>query len=128
MLHPSGSVSCLLGRNWGYDANSVWVTEGCSGTFATGSTTPAAAPALASNLLTPAVTESVTTGLNPEIASDHKYIGEFAPYGSLRTIIGASPSGAEVQDDASRVGINFSSLGKIQSLCATGVGSQHRAK
>lgn len=114
MLHPSGSVACLLGRNWGYDANSVWVTEGCSGTFATGSTMPAAAPTAVSNLLTPAVTNSVTTGLNPEIASDNKYIGEFAPYGSLRTIIGASPNGAEVQDDASRIGINFSSLGPIK--------------
>jgi predicted porin len=113
MLHPSGSVACLLGRNWGYDASSVWVTEGCSGTFATGSTTPASAPEV-SNILPTAVTKSVTTGVNPEIASDNKYVGQFAPYGSLRTIIGASPSGAEVQDDASRIGINFSSLGKIK--------------
>ena len=114
MLHPSGSVACLLGRNWGYDANSVWVSEGCSGTFATGSTMPAAAPAAVSSILTPTVTKSVTTGVNPEIASDNKYVGEFAPYGSLRTIIGTSPSGAEVQDDASRIGIKFSSLGPIK--------------
>ena len=27
MLHPTGGVACLLGRNWGYDANSVWVSR-----------------------------------------------------------------------------------------------------
>jgi hypothetical protein len=115
MLHPSGSVACLLGRNWGYDANSIWVLEGCSGTFATGSASPAAGlPPVVSTSLTPTVTKSVTTGVNPEIASVDKYVGEFAPYGSLRTIIGASSSGAEVQDDASRIGIKLSTLGPIK--------------
>ena len=115
MLHPSGSVACLLGRNWGYDANSIWVLEGCSGTFATGSASPAAGPpAVVSTSLTPTVTKSVTTGVNPEIASGDKYVGEFAPYGSLRTIIGTSSSGAEVQDDASRIGIKLSTLGPIK--------------
>ena len=28
-----GSTECVLGRNWGYDGKSVWVTEGCSGEF-----------------------------------------------------------------------------------------------
>ena len=37
LLRPTGETACLLGRNWGYDAQGVWVTEGCGGQFATGS-------------------------------------------------------------------------------------------
>jgi Protein of unknown function (DUF3011) len=37
MLQPTGATACLLGRNWGYDAQGVWVSEGCGGQFATGS-------------------------------------------------------------------------------------------
>jgi hypothetical protein len=28
-----GSAECLLGRNWGYDGQGVWVSEGCGGEF-----------------------------------------------------------------------------------------------
>ncbi len=28
-----GSAACVLGRNWGYDEQGVWVSEGCSGEF-----------------------------------------------------------------------------------------------
>ena len=28
-----GSAECMLGRNWGYDGQGVWVSEGCSGEF-----------------------------------------------------------------------------------------------
>ena len=31
MLRQSSETNCLLGRNWGYDAQGVWVTEGCGG-------------------------------------------------------------------------------------------------
>ena len=31
MLRQSSETSCLLGRNWGYDAQGVWVSEGCGG-------------------------------------------------------------------------------------------------
>ena len=110
MLHPTGDVACLLGRNWGYDASGVWVTEGCAGEFATGSTTRVAAASSGSgevisvNGFTPADAKTVTTGVNPEIAKDNKYVGFFEPYGSLRTIVGISDGQAQVQDDASRVG------------------------
>lgn len=37
MLNRStGSVECLLGKTWGYDYKSVWVSDGCSGEFAVG--------------------------------------------------------------------------------------------
>ena len=38
MLRPTGEAACLLGRNWGYDDQGVWVSEGCGGEFGTGST------------------------------------------------------------------------------------------
>ncbi|MHC4710786.1 MAG: DUF3011 domain-containing protein, partial [Planctomycetota bacterium] len=28
-----GAAECVLGRNWGYDDQGVWVSEGCSGEF-----------------------------------------------------------------------------------------------
>lgn len=55
-------------------------------------------------------TAGVTTGINPEV----HYTGVFTAYGSFRTIIGSSAAGAQVQDDASRVGINFNTFGRIK--------------
>ncbi len=120
MLHPTGDVACLLGRNWGYDASGVWVTEGCSGEFATGSTTKIVAnssggsKAIPASAFTPAESKSITTGINPEAADDGKYVGLFEPYGSLRTIVGITDDQAQVQDDASRVGIKFATLGPVK--------------
>jgi len=37
----TGKGACILGKSWGYDATSVWVMDGCSGEFATGSALPA---------------------------------------------------------------------------------------
>jgi DUF3011 family protein len=36
LLRSSGDAPCLLGRTWGYDQSSVWVSDGCSAEFATG--------------------------------------------------------------------------------------------
>lgn len=115
MLRQSSEASCLLGRNWGYDAQGVWVSEGCGGEFATGSTSrsvamPAEAKALAEPAEQNAELAAVTTGNNPKL----EYTGLFNPYGSIRTIIGISNTGAEVQDDATRMGINFSTFGPIK--------------
>jgi Protein of unknown function (DUF3011) len=32
----TGSAPCLLGKTWGYDQNSVWVSDGCSAEFMVG--------------------------------------------------------------------------------------------
>jgi Protein of unknown function (DUF3011) len=37
LLRSMGEAPCLLGRTWGYDQTSVWVSDGCSAEFATGS-------------------------------------------------------------------------------------------
>ncbi len=36
LLRSRGEAPCLLGRTWGYDQTSVWVSDGCSAEFATG--------------------------------------------------------------------------------------------
>ena len=53
---------------------------------------------------------TVTTGTNPKL----DYTGLFNPYGSIRNIVSISDTGAQVQDDASRMGINFSTFGPIK--------------
>jgi hypothetical protein len=58
---------------------------------------------------------TVTTGVNPDL----QYTGFFQPYGSLRTIIGISNAGAQVQDDATRVGLNLATRGAIRVFGTT---------
>jgi hypothetical protein len=41
LLRSTGDAPCLLGRTWGYDQSSVWVSDGCAAEFATA---PAAEP------------------------------------------------------------------------------------
>ena len=118
MLRPTGEAACLLGRNWGYDDQGVWVSEGCGGDFATGSTsrTTVRVSATTEPVATAVPKQemaTVTTGVNPEV----NYTGFFQPYGSLRTIISIPANGAaEVQDNATRVGINFSTYGPIKVI------------
>jgi len=38
-----GPGECLLGKTWGYDGNSIWVSDGCSGDFVLGQAAPASA-------------------------------------------------------------------------------------
>jgi predicted porin len=123
MLRPTGEAACLLGRNWGYDDQGVWVSEGCGGDFGTGSTHRADAPsatataaALVASEEENSAIETTTTGTNP---TQH-YTGAFQPYGSLRNIISIPANGsAEVQDNATRVGINFSTFGPIKVIGTT---------
>jgi predicted porin len=115
MLRQSSETNCLLGRNWGYDAQGVWVSEGCGGEFATGSTSRSTAVSSEANAYVETADQkaemaTVTTGVNPKV----QYFGMLNPYGSLRTIVGISDAGAQVQDDASRVGINFTTFGAIK--------------
>ena len=36
LLRSTGEAPCLLGKTWGYDQTSVWVSDGCSAEFGTG--------------------------------------------------------------------------------------------
>src|SRR6516164_1411092 len=42
-----GPGECLLGKTWGYDDKSVWVSDGCSGEFVLGQTAPTSTTATA---------------------------------------------------------------------------------
>jgi len=54
--------------------------------------------------------DTVTTGMNPDL----QYTGFFNPYGSLRIMAASSDSGPQVQDDATRVGINLTTMGLVK--------------
>jgi hypothetical protein len=119
MLRPTGEATCLLGRNWGYDDQGVWVSEGCGGDIGTGSTrgdAPSATETTAALVEAEgekSAIETTTTGTNPTLT----HMGVFQPYGSLRTIISIPASGsAEVQDNATRVGINFTTFGSVKVI------------
>ena len=115
ILRQSSETNCLLGRNWGYDDQGVWVSDGCSGEFATGSTSRSGAIPTEANAYVESADQktemaTVTTGTNPKV----DYTGMFNPYGSLRNIVSISDTGAQVQDDATRMGINFTTFGSIK--------------
>ena len=51
LVRSTGSQTCLLGKNWGYDDTGVWVMDGCGGEFVLGASSAAA---VASEAPTPA--------------------------------------------------------------------------
>jgi predicted porin len=93
LLRSVGESSCLLGKTWGYDAAGIWVTESCGGEFALGATA--------------------------EASGGDEFVGSFEPYGQLRTHLAAYDDTAEVQDNATRVGINFRTRGRIKMFAGT---------
>ena len=93
LLRSTGESSCLLGNTWGYDATGVWVSDGCGGEFALGST--------------------------KEASDASNFVGMFEAYGQLRTHLAAFRDDLEVQDNATRVGINFATRGKIKVFAGT---------
>ena len=36
LVNSTGTAACLLGKTWGYDQTSIWVSDGCSAEFRTG--------------------------------------------------------------------------------------------
>ena len=93
LLHSTGESICLLGKNWGYNTAGVWVSDGCGGEFVVGGTR--------------------------EASGGSKFVGMFEPYGQLRTQFAAYQDEAEVQDNATRIGINFATRGKIKMIAGT---------
>jgi predicted porin len=94
LLRSTGTGSCLLGKTWGYDDQGVWVSDGCSGEFALGSSK-----------------EGSTAG--------SLFVGLFEAYGQWRTHLATFQDDLEVQDNASRVGLNFATRGKIKMIAGT---------
>lgn len=100
LVRSSGTTACVLGRNWGYDQKGIWVSEGCSGEFATKKSVQAIAP-------------------EPGAGAPKDVAGFLEPYGSIRTILSAFQDDAEVQDNATRVGIRFQTKGRIKVIAGT---------
>ena len=90
MLRSTGEANCLLGKNWGYDSAGIWVSDGCSGEF--------------------------TTGSSQEASGGLASVGTFEPYGQIRTHLASFKDDLEVQDNATRAGINFTSRSKIKVI------------
>jgi hypothetical protein len=84
-----GESECLLGKNWGYDDAGVWVSNGCGGEFGVG---------------------------KQQASGPASFVGLFEPYGSLRTHVATFNDDLEVQDNATRVGINFATYGKVKVI------------
>ena len=61
LLQSTGAVACLLGNNWGYDADGVWVAGGCSGEFVLGESAAAAASAAPGTETTPPWAQAAET-------------------------------------------------------------------
>src|SRR4051794_2927209 len=92
LLRSTGDGNCLLGNTWGYDSSGIWVSNGCGGEFTIGATKEAGSGG----------------GLNN--------VGTFEAYGQIRTHLAAFQDDAEVQDNATRVGVNFTSRSKIKVI------------
>ena len=97
LVRSIGESDCLLGKNWGYDVAGVWVSNGCGGEFVVGNGKQAA-----------------TSGPTPT-----GFVGMFEPYGQLRTHLAAYKDDSEVQDNATRVGINFETRSKVKVFAGT---------
>ena len=72
LLRSMGEAPCLLGRTWGYDQTSVWVSDGCSAEFVTGAavepeTTKRKAPLVHSERRLPALRRRQGPGLLPAL-------------------------------------------------------------
>ena len=93
LLRSTGESNCLLGNTWGYDSAGVWVSDGCGGEFALGGT--------------------------KEASGAGNFIGMFEAYGQLRTHLATFHDDLEVQDNATRVGMNFATRGKIKMFAGT---------
>jgi predicted porin len=90
LLRSTGDSNCLLGKSWGYDDSGIWVSDGCGGEFAAGST--------------------------KEANGGSSFVGMFEAYGQLRAHLAAYKDDLEVQDNASRIGLNFATRSKIKVI------------
>ena len=89
LVRSIGESECLLGKNWGYVDTGVWVSNGCGGEF----------------------------GVGKQAASGPtQFVGLFEPYGQLRTHLAAYNDDLEVQDNATRFGINFATRGNVKVI------------
>jgi predicted porin len=106
-----GTATCLLGRNWGYDASGVWVTEGCGGQFVLGN--PAAeAQRLAATPESAAVSPDTTEAGSPRSLGDYRVYSRFGAQAAF------TEDEAQLQDASSRIGFEYSVGDEIRLFAA----------
>jgi len=111
-----GSATCLLGRNWGYDAQGVWVTEGCGARFVLGNEA-----AEQQRIVTQSggETGSVPVVVSPgEEGRPRQDLGRFEAYARFGARAVARDNEAEVQDAASRIRFGYEYGEKVRLFAA----------
>jgi predicted porin len=115
LRRSTGAAACLLGRNWGYDADGVWVTEGCGAEFVLGNSAHEQQRLAAED--TPP-----TPAASPTVTSVPLYVapraGEFSAYSRLGVLTAMSDDEAQVQDSGSRVRFEYASGGSQRFFAA----------
>jgi len=107
-----GSASCLLGRNWGYDALGVWVTEGCGAEFVLGN------PAAEEQRVAAAAGGTAVEGSDAAAAAPEKSLGDYRFYSRFGAQTAFTGGESEVQDASSRVGFAYSVGEKVRLFAA----------
>ena len=97
LARTTATTPCVPGQSWGYDATGVWVDKGCRAEFALGNPEPG----------------------GPDNKDLNDYFGLFEPYGRLRGQVSFFNDGVEVQDNASYIGLNFSTRGAVKFFATT---------
>jgi predicted porin len=97
LARSTATAPCVLGESWGYDATGVWVDKGCRAAFVLGDPDPG----------------------GPENRDLEAFFGMVEPYGRLRGHVAFFNDAIEVQDDASFLGLNFSTRGPVKFFATT---------
>jgi predicted porin len=107
-----GSSVCLLGRNWGYDASGVWVTEGCGAEFVLGNPSAEEQRVAAATRGTTAPTPDTPTHGAPQS------LGDYRVYSRFGTQVAFTQDESQVQDASSRIGFEYSVGDEVRLFAA----------
>ncbi|HSQ68839.1 MAG TPA: porin [Steroidobacteraceae bacterium] len=102
----TGRATCLLGRNWGYDADGVWVTEGCGGEFLLGKPDHEERRLAAQG---GGPTDSAERSADAASAktAEPASLGDYLVYTRFGAQLAAANDEAEIQDARSRIGFQY---------------------
>ena len=106
LARSTGNATCLLGRNWGYDADGVWVTEGCGAEFLLGNPDHEER-----RLAAQGDAAAAGSGLSADAARaespDPVSLGDYLVYTRFGVQLAATNEEAEIQDARSRIGFQY---------------------
>jgi predicted porin len=109
-----GTAHCLLGRNWGYDAEGVWVTEGCGADFVLGN--PSAEEQRLAAVPVAAEAPAAPTAVPPSEGAAS--LDEYTFYSRFGAQAARVASETQIQDAGSRVGFAYSTGERFKFFAA----------